>query len=529
MEKRPQETSAFYETLQARGLSRRDFLRFCGSVAVTAGLTQAAAPQIAEALALAGSSPMKPALWLSQGLCTGCTESVAQSAYPDAARIVLEILSVNYWETLSAGAGQSVEDAVAKTVTEQRGRFILIVEGALMTGFDGNALRVAGRPAIDDFKAVADAAEAVVAVGSCAVDGGWVKASPNPAGGVGVMDVIGKSKVVNLPTCPVNPEWVVAVLVDYLVLGKLPVLDAQRRPTSLFGQTVHDNCPRRGHFENDEFVESFGTSEEARNFCLYKMGCKGPQTLSQCPIVRWNSRVSWCVESGSPCIGCANFAWVDKNTPFLEHLPSGTGVSPETIGVVAGGAALAGLVAHGIAQTRSGRLGTGAPVESVEDADGVRAHDDTARTEAPSGKQADDSPLLDEDALDWTIDERVGAAGSDAEEDRHSDPESDDDLVRAAEPDDVGKDAAADALKLDGEPAEQDVRDSADAEELAGDDELELDFGARPADTDDEPDTAAEPPDHTHDAGYSGRHRSTRESSLDDPWGSDFFGGGGTT
>ncbi len=382
--------SGLYETLEARGVSRRDFLRFCGTIAAMIGLSEAAIPQVAAAIEK--GSTLKPAIWLSQGLCTGCTESMAQSFYPDAGQIVLDILSVNYWETLSAGAGKSVQDAIEKTITEQKGKFILIVEGSVMQGWGGNALRVAGAPAIDELKKVADAAEAILAVGSCAVDGGWVMAPngdgvPNPSQATGVQNVVSDpSKVINLPTCPVNPEWVVAMVVDFLLLGTPPTLDAQRRPTLIYGQTIHDNCPRRGHFENGEFVEQFGSPEEVKNYCLYKMGCKGPQTMTQCPITRWNARSSWCVESGSPCIGCGNFNWVENGAPFLQRsatIPvAGTNVSPQTIGLTLGAVAVAGLAVHGIATMASGRMGHGAEQEPEDETPAAKqaakdASDDT--------------------------------------------------------------------------------------------------------------------------------------------------------
>ncbi len=385
--------SGLYETLEARGVSRRDFLRFCGTIAAMIGLSEAAIPQIAAAIEQ--GAKLKPAIWLSQGLCTGCTESMAQSFYPDAGQIVLDILSVNYWETLSAGAGKSVTDAIEKTVVDEKGKFILIVEGSVMQGWNGNALRVGGAPAIDELKRVADAAEVIVAVGSCAVDGGWVMAKngngvPNPSNATGVENVVADpSKVINLPTCPVNPEWVVAMVVDFLLVGKAPALDDQRRPTLIFGQTIHDNCPRRGHFENGEFVEQFGTAEELQNFCLYKVGCKGPQTKTQCPVIRWNARTSWCVESGSPCIGCGNFNWVENDAPFLSrtaNIPvAGTNVSPQTIGLVVGGVALAGLAVHGVATMASGRMGHGAEVEPAPPAPGEAEPDSAA--EAPSEEQ----------------------------------------------------------------------------------------------------------------------------------------------
>jgi hydrogenase small subunit len=242
-----------------------------------------------------------------------------------------------------------------------------------MTGFDGNALLINGEKGTDVLKRVCADAAAVLAVGSCAVDGGWVAAKPNPAAATGTSMYLAKvgvkTPVINLPTCPVNPEWVVAMIVDYLMLGRLPNMDSKGRPTLIYGQTIHDNCPRRGHFENGEFVEAFGSPEEAKNFCLFKMGCKGPQTMTNCPVVRWNARSSWCVESGSPCIGCGNFSWVDFDAPFLERMPGVAGISPQTVGVVVGGAALAGLVVHGIAQTATGRMGHGAPLEEPKGGD----------------------------------------------------------------------------------------------------------------------------------------------------------------
>ncbi len=149
--------------------------------------------------------------------------------------------------------------------------------------------------------------------------------------------------MVNLPTCPVNPEWIVAMVVQLLLvadrdpatfLAKTPMVTRTVDdkvtnakvdllfPEGIFGQTIHDNCPRRGHFENGEFVTKLGSAEEAKGYCLYKVGCKGPQTYTNCPIVRWNSRASWCVESGAPCIGCGGLNWVDNNAPFLMLCPT---------------------------------------------------------------------------------------------------------------------------------------------------------------------------------------------------------------
>jgi hydrogenase small subunit len=356
------------QALLSRGVTRRDFVAFCGALAASLGLAETMVPRIARALE--DSIDLTPVVWLNHGSCSGCTESLAQADTPDIATILLDLVSLQYNETLMAAAGSAAEQAKTDTIAD--GGYLLVMEGAVMRGWRGNALRVAGRTGLDHIDEAVEGCEAVIAVGSCAVDGGWVAADPNPADATGIGAYLEDegidTPVINLPTCPVNPEWVIAVLVDYLLLGgRIPDLDEAGRPKSVFGQTVHDNCPRRGHYEAGEFVEEFGSEEEAQGYCLYKMGCKGPTTETDCPLVRWNRRVSWCVEAGSPCIGCGSPRWVDNNTPFLSHLADvAGGIAPETVGLVAGGAALTGIVAHGVAQTLSGRMGHGAPTDDEE-------------------------------------------------------------------------------------------------------------------------------------------------------------------
>ncbi|MBQ6585766.1 MAG: hydrogenase small subunit [Coriobacteriales bacterium] len=370
---------ALTNMLEARGVTRRQFLKFCGVVAASIGLTEAAIPDIARALEIgATSGKLAPVIWLEQSSCTGCTESLAQVGSPDVATVVLELLSLNYSETLSAGAGHSVEQAKEDTINA--GGYILLIEGAVMEGWDGNALRIAEEKGTDIVAHAAQNAVAVVATGSCAVDGGFCAAKPNPAGAVGVQAFL-KSRgintpVVNLPACPVNPEWIISVVVDYLLLGKLPDLDKYGRPVLIFGQTIHDNCPRRGHFENGEFVYRFGSEEEAKGYCLYPVGCKGPQTYSNCPIVRWNDGASWCVEYGAPCAGCscanplkAGGNWVDVNAPFQKRhrvVKIGSWITqPSTIGAIVGGFMVVALTAHGFGMKLAGRVPSGAEFEKA--------------------------------------------------------------------------------------------------------------------------------------------------------------------
>jgi len=381
------EDRAFQDLLAARGVTRRDFMKYCGSVAAMLGLSEAMVPQIAAAVESAAGSKLYPAVWLNGGACTGCTESMAQATFPDIAEVVLDILSLNYIETVMMAQGEDAAKALRDTVEQNEGKTIMIYEGSVMKGWDGNALRVEGKPSLEQLDEFAPKCAAIIAIGSCAVDGGWVKAAPNPADATGVAMYLAEkgiaTPVINLPTCPVNPEWIVAMVVDVLLLGSLESgaildkLDAQGRPKLIFGQTIHDNCPRRGHFENGEFVYQFGTEEERNGFCLYPVGCKGPQTLTNCPIVRWNDQVSWCVESGSPCIGCGDFSWVDQNAPFLGRMrkvgigmgAQEGGFAPGVLGAAAGGAVVGALGIHALGMKAAGRIGNMPPTEEM------KAHD----------------------------------------------------------------------------------------------------------------------------------------------------------
>ena len=91
--------SEFQNMLSARGVSRRSFLKLCGAVAVAAGLSELAAPRVAQALekSVIGATKGKlyPVIWIEGASCTGCTESFAQVETPDAASIVLDMISLN--------------------------------------------------------------------------------------------------------------------------------------------------------------------------------------------------------------------------------------------------------------------------------------------------------------------------------------------------------------------------------------------------------------------------------------------------
>ncbi|MDR1016857.1 MAG: hydrogenase small subunit [Coriobacteriales bacterium] len=436
---------SFDSLMESHGVSRRGFMKFCAGVAATLGLSQAMVPKIADAaeqLVIGTTSGvLAPALWLEFASCTGCTESFASATTPDVATVILELISLNYSETLSAGAGWSLEEAMDQTInatktvrnadgstsTEPVG-YILIIEGALMEGWNDNALVIGGEKSTDLIKKAAKNAVAIICAGDCAVDGGWQAASPNPAGATGVEPYLKKAKaagqldydippIINVPCCPANPEHIIAMLVDYLLLNKLPQLNEYNMPSEIFGQTIHDNCPRRGHFENGEFVYEFGSEEESKGYCLYAMGCKGPQTYSNCPLVRWNRKVSWCIEAGAPCIGCAqanpnmaDHGWVDLNSPFLnrfKHIGIGNFMfDPTYLAYGVGGLVALALIVHGFGMRAAGRTTGGADFETFRHYD--LKHPDHPITDKPLA--AEEASHLSADMQDEAIDEELKIA-----------------------------------------------------------------------------------------------------------------------
>jgi len=336
-------------------LSRRELLEHCGTIAAMLGLSKLAIPEIANAVLEAKARP--PLIWLHLGSCTGCTESFLQGFYPSADEVILDILSVDYQETIMAAAGKQAEELRYATMEQYKGQYLVAVEGASLTGADGNYLRIAGKTGVEIAREVCADAAAVINVGSCSFDGGWVGCDPNPTGATGTQQATGISakKFVNLPCCPVHPKWITATVVNYLLLGRLPDLDSKRRPKFLYGLRVHDICERRAHFDAGQFVEEFGSEEAQKQFCLYKMGCKGPETYAACPLERWNDKTSWCIGAGAPCIGCAQERWADRGSPFLARLPGvkmpgfkGVETTADRIGWTLAGAAAGAVGVHAL-------------------------------------------------------------------------------------------------------------------------------------------------------------------------------------
>ena len=147
----------------------------------------------------------------------------------------------------------------------------------------------------------------MIAIGSCASWGGMPSTPPNPTGCVGVAEALGRNDILSIPGCPSNPYNFLACVVHFLTFGKLPPTDDKGRPLFAYSRLIHENCERRAHFDAGRFALEFGDEGHRKGHCLYKLGCKGPETYANCSIVQFGDvgMQSWPVGMGHPCIGCS--------------------------------------------------------------------------------------------------------------------------------------------------------------------------------------------------------------------------------
>lgn len=102
-----------YEECRQKGISRRDFLKFCTTMAALMGLEASGVAQVVNALE---TKPRLPIIWLHLQECTCCTESFIRAAHPIVATLLLDKISLDYTETLMAAAGEQAEAAKEETM-----------------------------------------------------------------------------------------------------------------------------------------------------------------------------------------------------------------------------------------------------------------------------------------------------------------------------------------------------------------------------------------------------------------------------
>ncbi len=338
---------SIWQVMQDKGYSRRDFMRFCSYAAALVGIESTGLVKVVEAME---TKPRPPVVWLHFQECTCCSESFIRSSHPIVADVVLDLLSLDYTETLQAAAGEQAEKCMQDTIKKYPGKYILLVEGSVPTHDGGIYCTIGGRTAEDILQEAAKDAAAVIAWGSCASHGCIQSANPNPTGATPIHKLISKP-VINVPGCPPIADVMTGVVAHILLFDHAPELDSLGRPKEFYSRRVHDTCYRRPYYDAGLFVEAFDDDKARRGYCLYKMGCRGPVTYNACSVTKWNGSVSYPIQSGHGCIGCSEAGFWD-NQPFYQHLAGfpGFGIesTADTIGTAIGLVSIAGVGAHAI-------------------------------------------------------------------------------------------------------------------------------------------------------------------------------------
>jgi hydrogenase small subunit len=290
-------------------ISRRDFLKYCSLAAGALCINLGDLKRLEAAL-----ETQKPTVvWLHGSGCQGDSVSLLNRFQNSGPAKTIDDTLINginlcYHTVVMTQAG---EPAVLSAMKARReGSYVLVVEGGIPTRFNGGACsiwtskdkEITYKDAVLDF---AKGTQTILAVGTCAAFGGIPKSPPNPTGVMGMEEllvhegIIGKT-LINISGCPAHPDWIVGTIVK-LILGDTVTLDGFNRPTFLYGENVHQECPRR---EGTPTHQGFATQFGQDRLCLMDLGCRGPDTFADCPNRRWNNGVNWCVDANGMCLGC---------------------------------------------------------------------------------------------------------------------------------------------------------------------------------------------------------------------------------
>ncbi len=230
---------------------------------------------------------------------------------------------------------QSNDDVQNMLLAMERGEQpldILCVEGSLLRGPNGTGgfhrMAGSGRPMIEIVRGLANRAQYVIGVGTCAAYGGVTAGGMNPTDACGLQydgatpgGLLGTAfrsssglPVINVAGCPTHPGWVVDTLMS-IALGDVneDSLDALGRPRFYADKLVHHGCTR------NEFYEFKASAEKPSDQgCMMEhMGCKGTQAHADCNTRTWNGEGS-CLRGGFPCVSCTEPGFEEPGHPFHE-------------------------------------------------------------------------------------------------------------------------------------------------------------------------------------------------------------------
>jgi len=369
-------------------ITRREFMKYCSIAAGALGLSASTMMKLEQAMAKPTANGGTPVIWMAGAACTGCTTSLANTRfYTTIDDLLLNTLDLRYHDTLMSAAGAYVDgsqwggtNAIAESQAMYAASshtapgYVLVVEGAVQTGASGDYCHIGkmysqtgGETMLENVRALADHAIAVLCVGTCSSFGGIPAARGNLTGATSVYNALespvgsmtsaertrrqeNRAKVVNIPGCPPHPDWIVGTIAHIISTNiTIPPLDSNRRPVDYgYGEYQCNAGPCTWRYNNTNSRTNnnnvFAIPPDYNNRypegnsralgknkwnnmndvgCLGILGCKGRKTKADCSRRRWNTDeaesygVNWCVGSRAGCHGCTEPTFPDRVGKFF--------------------------------------------------------------------------------------------------------------------------------------------------------------------------------------------------------------------
>ena len=112
-----------------------------------------------------------PVIWLELQDCAGNSEALIRSDGPKIDEIVLDVISLEFHETLMAPSGFQAEKQLDEAIEHFKGKYLVFVEGSIPVGAgkDWCTIGASGENFVDHLNRVVEHSAAVVAVGACVI------------------------------------------------------------------------------------------------------------------------------------------------------------------------------------------------------------------------------------------------------------------------------------------------------------------------------------------------------------------------
>jgi hydrogenase small subunit len=272
------------------------------------------------------NSLSKTLVWLQGGGCGGDTWSFFNTQSPDLAEFFSSLsIEVLWHPSISNISANAFQQLIQDLASGKKTIDILCVEGSVIRGPGGTGMYdiIFGKPKKDLLALLAQQAQYVLALGTCASFGGVGADGEIEATGLqfhkyerggflGRNFVSGSGlPVINLPGCPCHGDVIIGTLTAVVNEFHMEMNDFQS-PLEWYGTMIHQGCTRNEYHEYRVEEKVFGE----KGCLFFFLGCHGPLVYGPCNKLLWNRRSSK-TRVGVPCFGCTRPDF-PQQYPFFE-------------------------------------------------------------------------------------------------------------------------------------------------------------------------------------------------------------------